>query len=485
MSVHGQIGSRYVVEAVLGRGSFGQVWAGRDRDGAEWAIKVLREDLATDHAVVERFVKERAVLASVRHPNVVGVHDLVVEGDTLAIVMDLIEGSQLRAVLRSRGTLAPAEVAAWGSQLAAALGAAHAIGVVHRDVKPENVIIDAYTGQAMLMDFGIARLLDGAARCTMMVGTPQYVAPEVALGGSGDASCDLYALGVMMYEMCCGITPFAGRSTMAALQAHAYELPARPPGIPEPLWDIIVSLLAKSPQRRPSSAAALSKRLAHIAEQVQDEPAAVQLLTPFPVARQVGPPTQPTSPGVCSGQDAPAAGVAAPGAPTPGTAGFVAAGLAASHTDYPHTRRPHPGQAHVWVGDSAASVPEDPWGEVSSARLSKGVLAAVGGLVVCTGLALTYILGGGGDSATAEEPAPAPASSQARVPAGGAQPSGAAAQPGPQPGAGPAQPPGGAALPSPDSRPTVIVGPDGRVRPPSGLIPPAPGSATPGQRMGR
>ncbi len=252
-----RLGSSYVIEQLLGTGASGQVWSGRDDAGHPWAFKVLRSELAADPGIVNRFVQERSVLASIQHPNVVAVHDLVVEGQTLAIVMDLVEGQDLRSTIRAEGTLAPQTVATYGAQIAAALQAAHHSGVVHRDVKPENVLIDAASGEARLTDFGIARLVDGSHRSTMLLGTPQYMAPEVAEGKNPTPAVDAYSLGIMLYELCCGVPPFAGRgSAMATLRAHAVDVPGRPDGVPDRLWEIISALTAKDPARRPAAGVA-------------------------------------------------------------------------------------------------------------------------------------------------------------------------------------------------------------------------------------
>lgn len=283
MSEERQLGSTYMLEQQLGEGASGHVWSGRGRDGRRWAFKLLRRELASDSGVVNRFVQERRLLASIQHNNVVGVHDLVVEGETLAIVMDLVDGSDLRGELRARGALDPARVSEWGAQVAAALQAAHRHDVIHRDVKPENVLIDAQTGEAKLTDFGIARLVDGAQRSTMLLGTPLYMAPEIAEGRQPTPAADLYSLGVMLYEMCCGVSPFAGRgSAMATLRAHATEEPGRPGGVPDALWAVILGLLAKDPAARPARAGDVANQLAALGGELEGMPSAPILASPPP-----------------------------------------------------------------------------------------------------------------------------------------------------------------------------------------------------------
>lgn len=142
MSESWQLGSRYVLERRIGAGAMGQVWAGRDVDGRPLAFKLLRPEMADDPTVVARFLQERNLLVNLRSPHVIRVHDLVVEGPRLAIVMDYIGGPSLRGLLQQRGNLPPAEVASLGSRIAAGLAAVHGAGVLHRDLKPENVLLD-------------------------------------------------------------------------------------------------------------------------------------------------------------------------------------------------------------------------------------------------------------------------------------------------------------------------------------------------------
>jgi serine/threonine protein kinase len=181
--VDSPLGSRYRIGAPIGRGGTGVVHAGTDDAGTPVAIKVLRHDLAADPEVVARFVRERTILLGVRDPHVVGVRDMVVEGDTLAIVMDLVPGHDLRRALAA-GPFPPAEAARVGAGVARGLAAVHAAGVVHRDVKPENVLLDTTAGGAAvrLTDFGISRVVTTAATQTALVGTPYYLAPELWAG---------------------------------------------------------------------------------------------------------------------------------------------------------------------------------------------------------------------------------------------------------------------------------------------------------------
>jgi serine/threonine protein kinase len=285
MTTERPLGSSYVLQDVIGRGAMGQVWRGRDAEGHQLAFKLLRPELTQDPKVVQRFVQERSILTSIRHPNVVSVRDLVVEGETLAIVMDLVEGGDLREMLSGPRTLPPARVAELGAGIAAGLAAVHAAGVIHRDVKPENVLIDASSGpgRPRLTDFGIAKYVaqDGARRAgTMLVGTPQYIAPELIDGKEPTSATDLYALGIMLYELACGVTPFAGGSTMAVLRNHAERLPGRPPGVPDSLWDLISWLLGKHAASRPQSASQVATLLDALVPELAGLPAAEALHEP-------------------------------------------------------------------------------------------------------------------------------------------------------------------------------------------------------------
>ncbi|MEU8622859.1 serine/threonine-protein kinase [Streptomyces sp. NPDC048623] len=263
------IGSKYLLEEPLGRGATGTVWRARQREaaGAEAAvagrpgetvaIKVLKEELANDADIVMRFLRERSVLLRLTHPNIVRTRDLVVEGDVLALVMDLVEGPDLHRYIRENGPLTPVAAALLTAQIADALAASHADGVVHRDLKPANVLLAEQDGgmHPMLTDFGIARLADspGLTRTHEFVGTPAYVAPESAEGRPQTSAVDIYGAGILLYELVTGRPPFAGGTALEVLHRHLSEEPRRPSTVPGPLWTVIERCLSKDPDRRPGA----------------------------------------------------------------------------------------------------------------------------------------------------------------------------------------------------------------------------------------
>lgn len=254
------LGSKYVLHEALGRGAMGQVFAGIVLDsGDPVAVKVLKPELVSDPEAVARFMRERQILVSIRDPHVVRVIDLVAEGETLAIVMELIQGRDLRRYLRDQQTLGPAEAVRLLIQLLNGMAAVHTAGVIHRDIKPENLLLETSSEQPVLKltDFGVARLSHGASltKLTSLIGTPEYMAPEVAEKDSATPAADLYSAGVVLYEMICGRTPFAGGHPLAILRRHIDQAPPPIPGIPAGLWDQIARLLAKDPAARPASAA--------------------------------------------------------------------------------------------------------------------------------------------------------------------------------------------------------------------------------------
>jgi len=230
--------------------------------GRKVAIKVLNDSLARDSDFVARFIHEARTLAQLQHPNIVALYDAAFEDGQAFIVMEYVDADGLDAVLKTR-RLAPDDIRAIGSQVADALEYAHQRGVIHRDVKPSNILVQA-SGRAVLTDFGVARLASGT-RLTQWgssVGTPEYMSPEQVQGGAVDGRSDIYSLGVVLYEMASGSPPFTG-DTLGVLHQHVYQEPIKLQhhGLPKPLQDAIDGCLAKDPARRYSSASMLAAAL--------------------------------------------------------------------------------------------------------------------------------------------------------------------------------------------------------------------------------
>ena len=318
------IGSRYELESQLGRGAFGSVWRGRVRDtGEAVAIKVLLEELANDADVVTRFLRERTALVAMRHRSLVAIRDLVVEGDVLALVMQLVEGPDLRAYLRGRGTLGATETALVVADVAEALAVAHAAKIIHRDVKPANVLLKPEDGgyRPLLTDFGIARLADAPSvtRTSQVVGTPYYLAPEVISGQQPSPAVDVYACGIMFFELMTGRPPFRGSDAMEVFQAHQTQPPPRPDGVPDAIWTVIASALAKDPARRPDATGLAARLRAAVGS---GQPGSGRL----PVHPREGTVVLPK----LAGEAEPAAPKAAPPSRTPAAAPAAAAAAAAA-----------------------------------------------------------------------------------------------------------------------------------------------------------
>ncbi len=261
------LGSSYVVESPIGRGTTGEVWRGHVRDtGEPIAAKVLDPDLARDPEVVARFIRERARLTRVAHPNVVTVRDLVVEGETLAVVTDLVAGPDLATLLDEFGPLDADETETMITDVLLGLDAVHAAGIVHRDLFLRNVLVEDRDGRrvARIVDFGIAQLAYGDATPALDAGraSVEYLAPEVRAGGDATPVSDLYAVGVLACEL------VRGRRTASSSTGPVDESrparggsPARPDGMPERLWTVVHRLLDADPAARPTSAADALARL--------------------------------------------------------------------------------------------------------------------------------------------------------------------------------------------------------------------------------
>ncbi|HEY3353932.1 MAG TPA: protein kinase, partial [Polyangia bacterium] len=275
----------FILGAVLGKGAMGIVYgATHERLGNPVAIKVLPANLAGDPELMARFEQEARVQANLRHPNIVGVHDFVSDGQTFAFVMELVEGRTLADVIAQQGGPLPlARVLELTIPILNALGYAHGQGVVHRDIKPSNIMVARVGAEEVVKvaDFGIAKAMGSARRTATgaMMGTLLYMSPEQLRGEKDlDARADLYSLGIMLYEMVVGRLPFECDTEYGLITAHLTQAPARPravrPELPEALEAVLLKALAKDRAARFASTAELRGALEQAAEAVARVPPA-------------------------------------------------------------------------------------------------------------------------------------------------------------------------------------------------------------------
>jgi eukaryotic-like serine/threonine-protein kinase len=245
----------------------GTVYRAYDSRLRRWvALKIMHADLGLRPGFVDRFIREAQVAAMLEHPNIVTVYDIEPVGDSIQMVMSWIEGEDLQRVLEREGALAPDRAARLLDQMAAALDHAHLRDhpVLHRDIKPSNIMIGP-NERAILTDFGIARLIGDVSltQTGQMVGTPAFMAPEVVQGVEADARADVYALGVVLYQMLTGQAPFRAETPLALLHAHVHTPPPAPrtvvPGLPPPVDQVLLRALAKDPAARFQTAGELAR----------------------------------------------------------------------------------------------------------------------------------------------------------------------------------------------------------------------------------
>ncbi len=261
---------RYEVGRLLGAGGMAEVYEGHDRLLARRvAIKILLSQYAHDPAFLARFRREAQSAASLSHPNIVSVFDTGSEGDTWFIVMEYVDGRTLKDIIRAEGALYWARAAEVAADVAGALAVAHARGIVHRDVKPGNVMLTT-EGKVKVMDFGIARAtaVPSITQTSAVVGTAQYIAPEQAQGLEVDGRTDVYALGCCLYEMVTGQVPFSGPTPVAIAYRHVREEPTPPralnPDVPPPLERVCLKAMAKRPEDRYQTAAEMQRDLERV-----------------------------------------------------------------------------------------------------------------------------------------------------------------------------------------------------------------------------
>ena len=254
MSVDTVVGGRYRVERVLGDGAMAKVVLAEDGElGRQVAVKLLDEQLAGDAAFRARFAREARVAASISHPNVVAVYDVGEADGRPFIVMEHVEGLTLDERLRREGALAPAEVCRIGRQVCAGLEHAHAAGLVHRDLKPGN-LIERSDGTIKIADFGIARLLEGTelTEAGTIVGTAAYLAPEQAEGGEITPAADVFALGVVLYELLTATQPWKVDSLAELARRRSAPRPELPPETPWALREAVERRLDNEAAARPT-----------------------------------------------------------------------------------------------------------------------------------------------------------------------------------------------------------------------------------------
>src|SRR6266496_820063 len=261
---------RYELGPLLGAGGMAEVFEGHDRLLARRvAIKILLAQYAHDPAFLARFRREAQSAASLSHPNIVGVFDTGSEGDTWFIVMEYVDGRTLKDIIRAEGALYWARAAEVAADVAGALAVAHARGIVHRDVKPGNVMLTT-EGKVKVMDFGIARAtaVPSITQTSAVVGTAQYIAPEQAQGLEVDARTDVYALGCCLYEMLTGQVPFTGPTPVAIAYRHVREDPTPPralnPDVPVSLERVCLKAMAKRPEDRYQTAVEMQRDLERV-----------------------------------------------------------------------------------------------------------------------------------------------------------------------------------------------------------------------------
>ncbi|MFM8001965.1 MAG: protein kinase domain-containing protein, partial [Actinomycetota bacterium] len=267
------INNRYGIGKRVGRGGMAEIFQAKDLLlDRPVAIKVLFAEFATDPAFVERFRREAQAAGNLNHPNIVGVYDWGKVNNTYFIAMEYVNGRTLSDILKQSGTLTPMQVCDVMIEVASALSSAHQSGVVHRDVKPGNILVST-TGQVKVTDFGIARALgagveEGLTQTGAVMGTATYFSPEQAQGVFTDQRTDIYSLGIVMYEMLSGVAPFTGENAVAIAYKQVHEtappIKERAPAVPDALAAIVTKCMAKSPDDRYSSADESAQVVAHI-----------------------------------------------------------------------------------------------------------------------------------------------------------------------------------------------------------------------------
>jgi eukaryotic-like serine/threonine-protein kinase len=288
------VDGRYQIVARIASGGMGEVFRAHDPVlDRDVALKVLHNALAQDPGFIERFRREARSAGMLSHPNIVQVHDWGETGDTYFMVMEFIRGPNLRTVLMKNGPLAPAQALEIASQMLAALEHAHEQGIVHRDVKPENILITR-KGVVKVADFGLARAL-AAARVShapgTVTGTVQYLSPEQIEGQAADARTDLYSVGIVLYELLVGKVPFSGETSLAIAYKHLRERVPPPSGsnpmVPPSLDRVVLSATERDRDRRASDARSMRAELGRAAAELAPAAQLSELVAQVPPAEEV------------------------------------------------------------------------------------------------------------------------------------------------------------------------------------------------------
>lgn len=277
------LAGRYSLERELGRGGMGIVYLAREvRLDRPVALKLFPPALAAVPSLRERFLREARTAARLSHPHIVPIYTVDEVDPYVFFAMAYVDGETLGARVRTRGPLPPSEAARMLREVAWALGHAHEQGVVHRDVKPDNILLEAATGRALVADFGIAGLQQdaGTQQTGEVVGTPEFMSPEQAAGARVDAQSDLYSLGAVAFYALSGRVPFTGATSVEILAQHMTQ-PAPPiaehaPAVPRRIARIVDACLAKDPAERPAGAAQLAEQLAATIEHRRELPVALR-----------------------------------------------------------------------------------------------------------------------------------------------------------------------------------------------------------------
>ena len=303
------LNNRYLLLEQLGKGGMAIVYRARDTMlERSVAVKVLREDYSKDPAFLERFRQEAKAAANMSHPNIVTVHDFGLDNGLLFIVMEYIPGTDLKALIKQRGRFTPEEALPLLVQACAGIGYAHRAGLVHCDIKPQNMLVTPDL-RLKVTDFGIARMLSTIQpkeQNDVIWGSPQYFSPEQATGSAPSPASDVYSLGVIMYEMLTGSLPFRADNAAELARLHIEEEPVPVaellPNIPPALEQILDKVLAKEPARRYRTADQLGRVLlnfgnvrnsATLTPTLEAAPIAPPLSTPIPAPIQAVNSTKP------------------------------------------------------------------------------------------------------------------------------------------------------------------------------------------------